>query len=93
MSRLVGKDCTFSEHWSRYHRNHPQDFSGVEIYFLDQFDDPDPREEGYPHLRKLEDRWMVDMGSMGTLDQVQGCNKKDDAAAKAWGTWNLSDCV
>ena len=86
MSRLVGKDFNFCEHWSRYHRNHPQDFSGVEIYFLDQVDDPGPREEGYPQLRKLEDRWMVDMGSLGTLDPVQGCNKKDDAAAKAWGT-------
>ena len=34
----------------------------------------------------LGNRWMVDMGSLGTLDPVQGCNKKDDAAAKAWGT-------
>ena len=43
------------------------------------------REEGYPNLRKLEDRWMVDMGSLGTVDTVQGCHKKDDATAKVWG--------
>ena len=66
--------------------NHPEDFPGVEIYFLGQVDDPGPREEGYPHLKKLEDKWMVDMGSLGTLNPLKGCNKKDDAAAKAWGT-------
>ena len=84
MSRLVGKDCNFCEHWSRYHRNQPGDFSGVEIYSLDQADDPGPREDGYPLLRKLEDRWMVDMGSLGTLDPLQGFNKKDNATAKAF---------
>ena len=61
----------------------------MEIYFLDQVDDPGPREEGYPNLRKLEEWWMVDMGSLGTLDPLQGCNKKDDAAAKAWGNLKL----
>ena len=44
-----------------------------------------PKEEGYPILRNLEERWMVDLGSLGTLDQVQGCNIRDDAAAKDWG--------
>ena len=86
MCKLVGRDCNFCEHWTRYHADNPADFSGVEIYFLDQVDDPGAREDGYPHLRRIEDRWMVDMGSLGTLDPVQGCNKKDDAAAKAWGT-------
>ena len=86
MSKLVGKDCNFCEHWKRYHTDDPTDFSRVEIYFLDQVDDPGPKDDCYPLLRKLEDRWMVDMGSLGTLDPFQGCNKKDDAAAKAWGT-------
>ena len=44
------------------------------------------REDGYPNLRRLEERWMVDLGSLGVLDPLQGCNKRDDAAARAWGT-------
>lgn len=86
MTRLVGKDCNFCEHWSRYHRDNPTDFSGVEIYLLDKVEDAGRKEDGYPNLRKLEDKWMVNMGSLGTIDPIQGCNKKDDAAAKAWGT-------
>ena len=76
MCKLVGKDCNFCEHWTRYHADNPADFSGVEIYFLDQVDDSGARGDGYPHLRRIEDRWMVDMGSLGTLDPVQGCNKE-----------------
>merc|ERR1712208_49525 len=86
MTRLVGKDCNFCEHWSRYHRDNPTDFSGVEIYLLDKVEDAGRKEDGYPNLKKLEDKWMVNMGSLGTIDPIQGCNKKDDAAAKAWGT-------
>ena len=86
MTRLVGKCCHFCEHWSRYHRANPRDLSGIEIYFLDSVQYAGPKEEGYPILRNLEERWMVDLGSLGTLDPVQGCNIRDDAAAKAWGT-------
>ena len=86
MTRLVGKCCNFCEHWSRHHRANPTDLSGVEIYFLDAVEDAGPKEDGYPILRRKEDRWMVDLGSLGSLDPTQGCNKKDDAAAKAWGT-------
>ena len=49
-------------------------------------DDPGSRADGYPVLRHLEDQWMVQMGSLGTLDPYQGCNKKDDARADAWKT-------
>ena len=58
----------------------------MEIYLLDKVEDAGRKEDGYPNLRKLEDKWMVNMGSLGTIDPIQGCNKKDDAAAKAWGT-------
>ena len=64
----------------------PRDLSGVEIYFVDSVENPGSREDGYPHLRRLEERWMVDLGSLATLDPLQGCNRRDDAAARAWGT-------
>ena len=86
MTRLVGKCCNFCEHWSRHHRANPRDLSGVEIYFVDSVKNPGSRDDGYPQLRKLEERWMVDLGSLATLDPLQGCNKRDDAAARAWGT-------
>ena len=43
---------------------------------------------GYPALRHLEEQWMVQMGSLGALDPVQGWNKRDDAkaGARSWGT-------
>ena len=45
-------------------------------------------QEDYPALRHLEEQWMVQLGSLGTLDPVQGLNKRDDAkaGARAWGT-------
>ena len=49
-------------------------------------DDPGSRTDGYSVLRHKEDQWMVQMGSLGTLDPYQGCNKKDDARADAWKT-------
>ena len=32
-------------------------------------------------------------GSLATLDPLQGCNKRDDAAARAWGTWHFNGLV
>ena len=87
MTRLVGKCCNFCEHWSRYHTDNPRDLSGVEIYFLDSVENAGEREDGYPNLRRLEERLMVDRGSLGVLDPLQGCNKRDDTAARAWGTF------
>ena len=37
-----------------------------------------------PLLRKLEEKHMVNMGSLASLDPLQGCNKRDDARAKPW---------
>jgi hypothetical protein len=53
---------------------------------LDSVENAGEREDGYPNLRRLEGRQMVDLGSFGVLDPLQGCNKRDDAAARAWGT-------
>ena len=41
----------------------------------------------FPHLKKLEERWMVTMGSLASLDPAAGMNKRDDAKAGArnWG--------
>ena len=37
-------------------------------------------------IEKLEEKWMVTMGSLTALDVTQGCSKKDDAKAKARGS-------
>ena len=65
-----------------------QDFSKLRIYFLDSCEDPGRREDDYPNLKRLEERWMVTLGSLATLDPVAGMNKRDDAKAGArnWGT-------
>ena len=83
MSRGLGKDCGFCEHWARHHKNDLTDMSSIKIYFLDHCEDPGRKEDDYPNLKKLEERWMVSLGSLGNLDPVQGCNKRDDARAKA----------
>ena len=84
MERGVGKDCHFCEHWSIYHKDDLEDLSCIEVYFLDSCEDPGPAEEDYPVLRRLEEKWMVNMGSLASLDPVQGCNKRDDARARPW---------
>ena len=88
MSRGVGKDCGFCEHWATFHRGQLQDFSKLRIYFLDCCEDPGRREDDYPNLKRLEERWMVTLGSLASLDPVAGMNKRDDAKAGArnWGT-------
>ena len=76
----------FKARWSRHHRANPRDLSGVEIYFLESVENPGSREDGYPQLIKKEERWMVDLGCLATLDPLQGCKKRDDTAARALGT-------
>ena len=78
-----GKCCGFCEHWKVHHSHDYTDLSHVRIHFLDSCVDPGSAADFYPLLRNLEERWMVQMGSLGALDPVQGCNKKDDAKAKA----------
>ena len=84
MKNGTGKDCHFCEHWAIYHKDNLEDLSCVEIYFLDSCEDPGPADQDYPILRKLEEKWMINMGSLAALDPQQGCNKRDDAKAKAW---------
>ena len=59
----------------------------ISIYFLDSCEDPGRKEDDFPHLKKLEERWMVTMGSLASLDPAAGMNKRDDAKAGArnWG--------
>ena len=51
--------------------------------FLDFCEDPGKKEDDFPLLKQLEEQWMVSLGSLGSLDPVQGCNRRDDAKAKA----------
>ena len=83
MTRGIGKDCGFCEHWARHHGNNLADMSSIKIYLLDHCEDPGKKEDDFPLLKSLEEKWMVSLGSLGSLDPVQGCNKRDDAKAKA----------
>ena len=58
----------------------------ISIYFLDTCDNPGTFEDDYAGLKKVEEKWMVNMGSLTAMDVHQGCNKKDDAKAKARGS-------
>ena len=86
MIKGVGKDCGFCEHWALHHKDNSTDISKIQIFFLDTCEDPGKKEDDYPKLKNLEERWMVSLQSLGSLDPVQGCNKQDDAKAKA--RWN-----
>ena len=81
--RGTGKDCGFCEHWVIHHKANLQDISKIQIYFLDFCEDPGKKEDDFPLLKQLEEQWMVSLGSLGSLDPVQGCNRRDDAKAKA----------
>ena len=61
--------------------------SMFQVYFLDSCEDPGRREDDYPHLKRLEEKWMVTLGSLGSMDPAQGCNRRDDAkaGARSWG--------
>ena len=83
MTRGTGKCCGFCAHWKLHHKNNYKDISKVQIYFLDVGEEAGSKVDGYPALRRLEEQWMVQMGSLGALDPVQGWNKRDDAKASA----------
>ena len=38
----------------QYHKDSPDDLSSLRITFLDLTDDPGPREEDFPNLKRLE---------------------------------------
>ena len=84
MTKGVVKDCGFCKHWKQYHGANYKDLSSVKVYLLDSCANPGRKEDDWPGLRRLEERWYTDLGSLGLLDSVQGCNKKDDARAGAW---------
>ena len=77
-----GEDCGFCEHWAQSHSDSPDDISCVRILFLDQVNDPGPREEDFPHLKHLEGRWMANLGCLTSMDWVHGTNRRDDARPK-----------
>ena len=52
MSRGLGKDCGFCEHWARHHKNDLTDMSSIKIYFLEHCEDPGRKEDDYPNLKK-----------------------------------------
>ena len=78
----LGQDCGFCEHWAQCHSDSPDDLSSIRIVFLDQVNDPGPRDEDFPHLKKLEGRWMANLGCLFSMDRTHGTNKRDDARPK-----------
>ena len=69
------------------HKDSPGDLSHVRIVFLDQTNDPGPRDEDFPRLKWLEGKHMANLGCLYSMDRVHGVNIKDDAKPKQkWGT-------
>ena len=82
MVKLKGEDCGFCRHWSQEHREDPMDLSSLNIVFLDQVNDPGPRDEDFPMLKKLEGKWMANLGCLFSMDRHHGVNIRDDAKPK-----------
>ena len=57
-------------HWEVYQKDNLQDLACVKIYFLDSCEDPGPAEEDYPSLIKLEEKWMITLGSLAALESL-----------------------
>ena len=82
MTNCKAEDCGFCKHWAKDHSESPQDLSCVKIIFLDQVDDPGPREEDFPNLKRLEGTWMANLGCLVSMDRDHGLNVRDDAKPK-----------
>ena len=82
MVRARGEDCGFCKHWAQDHKDSPTDLSWVNIVFLDQVNDPGPREEDFPNLKFLEGKWMANLGCLWSMDRLHGLNHRDDAKTK-----------
>ena len=68
------------------HKDDPEDLSALRIVFLDQVNDPGPKEEDYPKLKRLEGKWMANLGCLHSMDRVHGANIRYDAKPKQhWG--------
>ena len=77
-----GEDCGFCKHWQKEHSTSPQDLSAIKITFLDQIDDPGSREDDFPNLKRLEGKWMANLGCLASMDRIHGLNVRDDAKPK-----------
>ena len=86
MVKAKGEDCGFCKHWARDHADNPQDLSCVKIVFVDQINDPGAREDDFPNLKKLEGKWMANLGCLVSMDREHGLNIKDDAKPRQ--KWN-----
>ena len=64
MVKAKGEDCGFCKHWAQYHKDSSDDLTCLKIVFLDQIDDPGPKEEDFPHLKKIEGTWMANLGQI-----------------------------
>ena len=64
------------------HQNSPHDLSPIKIVFLDQVNDPGPREEDFPKLKSLEGKWMANLGCLASMSRNHGLNVRDDAKPK-----------
>ena len=86
MVRGKGEDCGFCRHWAQAHKDDFKDMSCLKITFLDHTSDPGRREDDYPNLKRLEGKWMANLGCLYSMDRVHGANIRDDAKPKQH--WN-----
>ena len=86
MVRGKGEDCGFCRHWAQGHKDNLGDLSCLKIIFLDHTSDPGQREDDYPNLKRLEGKWMANLGSLYSMDREHGANIRDDAKPKQH--WN-----
>ena len=82
MVNCRNEDCGFCKHWAKEHRDSPQDLSPIRIIYLDKINDPGAREDDYPNLKRLEGRWMANLGCFASKDREHGLNVRDDAKPK-----------
>ena len=86
MVKGKGEDCGFCRHWARDHNGSPNDLSCLRVLLLDQVNYPGLREEDYPKLKRLEGRWMANLGCLHSMDREHGTSIRDDARPKQH--WN-----
>ena len=84
--KAKGEDCGFCKHWAQCHKESPDDLSALRIVLLDQINDPGPKEEDFPNLKRLEGKWMANLGCLTSMDRRSGLNIRDDARPKQ--NWN-----
>ena len=78
-------------HWEVYQKDNLQDLACVKIYFLDSCEDPGPAEEDYPSLIKLEEKWMITLGSLAALESLSMMYQKGWCRSKCPDIWWLKN--